>query len=253
MSYQLYKNDMQAAQARRVTLAAQRGLASPATLCDLTRPTGRTLRVAPETLAGTIALWSQYYAEDNRRLHERAVALVEDPCRRHGIAIEMLGEYPLFRGLKVVRGRTSDVVIVPADADPLLISGKFPLPRHTRRRMEALRKAGVPFDSLYTYVAHEVPRNSVPATGPLPLAAILPPVPQTSLRTSRSLGVVAQALTASVLGGMGQVARTGVRGTGLVGAGIDTLATVLLDPLIFGAIADERGMATWFVLAQWAW
>jgi hypothetical protein len=28
---------------------------------------------------------------------------------------------------------------------------------------------------------------------------------------------------------------------------------LLLDPVIFGALADERGMATWFVLAQWVW
>ena len=35
--------------------------------------------------------------------------------------------------------------------------------------------------------------------------------------------------------------------------GSGAVTSLLLDPLIFGALADERGIATWFVIAQWAW
>lgn len=255
--YALYKSVEQARQAQRVTTAAQRGLATntsktvPMTHADLIAP--RPLHLAPETIAGTVALWSQYAAMHNFSLRERAVALVEQPCREHGIAIEVLGEYPLFTGRILVRGTTSDVIIVPADDDPLLQSGKFPLPRQVRRRLETMRQANVPFDALYTYIAHEVPRNSVDETGPLPLALLTPPQPVASVRTTQRLGIVAHALNRTLLGGLGKATQVGAYSIGVATVGLEAMATVLLDPLIFGAIADERGMATWFVLAQWSW
>lgn len=255
--YELYKSVEQARQAQRVTVAAQRGLATgsaaavPLTHADLIP--SRSLHLAPETIAGTVALWSQYAVMHNLSLHEQAVALVEQPCREHGIAIEVLGEYPLFTGRKLVRGTTSDVIIIPANDDPLLKSGKFPLPQQVRRRLETLRRANVPFDALYTYIAHEVPRDSVDETGPLPLALLTPPQPAASVRTTQRLGIVAHALNSTLLGGLGKATRAGAYSIGVASVGLEAMTTVLLDPLIFGAIADERGMATWFVLAQWAW
>lgn len=257
-NYTLYKNEQQA---RRVTCAAQRALAmslpanAPAGTDEVVAMYGRTVRMvhlAPETLAGTVGVLSLYNVEYNLALHRRAMQQVAQPCEQLGLAVEALGEYPLFRGLKLVQGRDTDVVIVPADDDPLLTSGKFPMPRKVHGRMEALRKAGVPFERLYTYIAHEVPRGSVSPDGPLTLEAITPPAPRSGVRTSRCLGNVAHAMTHTVLAALGLAARGGVYGAALAGAGAETLS-ILLDPLIFGAFADERGMATWFVLAQWAW
>lgn len=240
----LYKND---AQALRVTRSAQQALALPSR--KAVRYTKGHLSIAPETLAGTISLWAQY----NVMLHQRATALVEVPCREQGIAIQTLGEYPLFTGLKLVHGSVSDVVIVPADEDPLISTGDFPLPREVEQRLRAMKRAGVPFDMLYTYIAHEVPRYSVNEAGPLPLEVVLPPDPARTIQTSQRLGAVAHAATSALLGGLGRAARAGVNGAALATLGSGVAAVILLDPLIFGAIADERGMATWFVLAQWTW
>jgi hypothetical protein len=215
--------------------------------------TRRHLNIASETWAGTLAIWSMYNARYNALLHQQATALVEVPCQRHGIPIQTLGEYPLFRGLKLVRGEVSDVVIVPADEDPLFVSGKFPLPQQVDQRLRAIKRAGVPCDMLYTYIAHEVPRGSVSEDGPLPLEVIIPPAPALTVRTSEHLGTIAHALTVTLLGKLGQAAATSVQGAGVLGLGAGLVTSILLDPLIFGAIADERGMATWFVLAQWAW
>lgn len=252
-SYTLYKDEQQT---RRVTRAAQRGLATSLPDVPITGEIvavhRRPVHLAPETLAGTLGILSLYNVEYNLALRRRAVQQVVRPSEQHNLTVEALGEYPLFQDLKLVQGRDTDVVIVPADDDPLLNSGKFPMPRKMHRRMEALRKAGVPFDRLYTYVAHEVLHGSVSPSGPLTLEAIAPPAPRSVVRTSRYLGNVAQAMTTSVLGGLGLIARGGVYSAALAGAGTEALS-ILLDPLIFGAFADERGMATWFVLAQWAW
>jgi hypothetical protein len=246
-----YSNATQARQAKRVTTAAQYGLASATS--NVVTLTQRNLNIAPETIAGTVALWSYASVTSNQLLRQQALSLIEHPCRTHGILVEPLGEYPLFTGIKLVRGSLSDVVIVPAEEDPLLHSRRFPLPRHVRNRLKAMRKAGVPFDRIFTYIAHEVPRNSVEATLPLPLEAVRPPDPASSLRTVEQLGNVAHALHSTLFNGIGAVTRTSVQGAGVAAAGIGALTTFLLDPLIFGAIADERGMASWFVLAQWAW
>ncbi len=237
----LYKDSLQG---KRVMAIAQRALANNAGR-PVTSSNGY-IHIAPETLAG---MW----AMQNFLLHQQAQALIAEPCRQHGIAIQMLGEYPLFSGLKLVRGQISDVIIVPAEQDPLIATGKFPLPKAVRDKLHAMEKAGVPCDLLHTYIAHEVPNGSVDPAGPIPLEVIVPPVPAHVTRTSRRLGVVAHAATVRLLRGMRHTA-----GKGLLGIGVATMATgaasaLLLDPLIFGALADERGMATWFVLAQWVW
>ncbi len=254
-SYTLYKDEQQA---RRVTQVAQRGLATslpaytPARTGEVVAINGRNVHLAPETLAATLGIVSLYNVEYNLALRKRAMQQVMQPAEQGGLTIEMLGEYPLFQGLKLVQGRDTDVVIVPADDDPLLTSGKFPMPRKMHWRMKALRRAGVPFDRLYTYVAHEVIHGNVSPYGPLTLEAIEPPAPRSAVRTSRYLGNAAQAMTSGVLGGLGLAMRSGVYGAALAGASTEALS-ILLDPLVFGAFADERGMATWFVLAQWAW
>src|SRR5436305_2433751 len=46
----------------------------------------------------------------NAMLRRRAVELVEVPCKRHGISIQPVGEYPLFSDLKLVQGEVTDVV-----------------------------------------------------------------------------------------------------------------------------------------------
>jgi hypothetical protein len=99
-------------------------------------------------------------------------------------------------------------------------------------------------------IAHEVPRNSVCPGGPLPLEVIKPPSPTGVTRTSERLGAIAHAATISLLKGVLVTARAPVVGASAAGAFI---AGLLLDPVIFGAFADEHGMATWFVLAQWVW
>src|SRR5205085_8676891 len=66
------------------------------------------LSMAPEILAGTLAMWHA----QNAALHHKAVELVEIPCKQQGIVISTLGEYPLFTQLKLIRGEITDVVIV---------------------------------------------------------------------------------------------------------------------------------------------
>ena len=200
------------------------------------------LSIAPEILAGTVAMWHA----QNAALHRKAVELVEVPCRRQGITIQTLGEYPLFRQLKVIHGGITDVVIVPAEQDPLLATGNFPLPRSVDRQLRAIERAGVPFELLHTYVAHEVPRDSVVEGSILSLELIQPPAPAEVVRTSERLGKIARATTSFL------------RDSALVAASAPILlagmmAAAPLDPVIFGAIADERGMGTWFALAQWTW
>jgi hypothetical protein len=212
------------------------------------------LSIPPETLAGATAiLWSKYWSQDNELLHQRAVELVEVPCQQHGIPIQVLGEYPLFTNLKLVRGSTSDVVIVPADQDPLIVNGNFPLPQKVRHRLRAMERAGVPFDMMYTYIAHEVPRGSVSEHGSIPLEVVLPSAPIETRRTSERLGKISYTAQSSLLSLLGLTAKASTLGLGVVSASAGRALDVLLDPLIFGAIADERGIATWFVLAQWAW
>lgn len=244
MSTHLYRDSIQA---RRVTSVAQRGLAtigSGAPYAD------RRISIAPEILRSTtVALWTL----NNLHLHHRAVALVEGPCKRNSIEIETLGEYPLFTGTKLVRGSVTDVVIVPANEDPLIKTGLFPLPQQVHRRLRAMQKAGVPFDRLQTYIAHEVPRNSVSADGPIPLEVIAPPAPASVVHTSQRLGEIAYAATVTFPSVLSKMAFTGIRDVSLVSAGTGVAAAILLDPLIFAALPDERGIATWFVLAQWAW
>jgi len=231
-------------QGKRVTAIAQRALANntggPVTY------TNAQINIAPETLAG---IW----AMQNILLHQQAQALITTPCRQHGIAIQILGEYPLFSGLKLVRGQVSDVIIVPAEQDLLITTGKFPLPKAIHDKLRAMEKAGVPCDLLHTYIAHEVPSGSVNPAGPIPLEAIVPPVPAHVIRTSRRLGVVAHAATVSLFRGIRHTASKGLLGAGAATMGAVAASTRLLDPLIFGALAGERGMATWFVLAQWVW
>jgi len=105
---------------------------------------------------------------------------------------------------------------------------------------------------LYTYIAHEVPRYSVSEDGPIPLEVVMPPHPQQAVRLSNRLGMIANAATTHWLVSWGR-RRSGCAWRGEAGYWFGCSCLVLLDPLIFGAIADERGMATWFVLAQWAW
>lgn len=255
VSYSLYSNDVQA---RRVTIAAQEALSHSRStdiesLSSAQQTMHNYLNIHPQAWAGTLSIWSMY----NVLLHRRAMALVEVPCHKHGIPIQTLGEYPLFTGLKLVRGAVSDVVIVPADEDPLYTSGKFPLPRQVAQRLKAIERAGVPSDLLYTYIAHEVPRNSVSEDGPLPLEVICPPAPVQTVQASEQLGTIAHAATAGLLSKLGGASLVGARGAAkgatLAGIAAGVAASLLLDPLIFGALADERGIATWFVIAQWAW
>jgi hypothetical protein len=250
MESKLYKNE---AQARRVTTIVQEALEETSRRHTLSMQpvqyVNGNVHIAPEVLAGTLSMW----ATQNVALNAHARALVEAPCRKHGIPIEVLGEYPLFTGTKLVRGASSDVVIVPATQDPLITTGKFPLPQHVRARLRALERAGVPFDLLYTYIAHEVPRNSVAPGAPIPLEVVAPPVSQSGVRLSESLGVAAHLSTISLLKGFRKASSAAIRTTAVGAIGTALATAILLDPLIFGAIADERGIATWFVLAQWAW
>ncbi len=244
MQDRLYKDY---AQAKRVTTAAQYALAST-DRNPVTCSNGQLI-IAPETLAGTLGMWSTH----NALLRRQATALVEMPCKQHGIAIQTLGEYPLFTGLKLVHGEVSDVVIVPAEDDPLVVTGQFPLPQAVQARLRAMERAGVPFDMIHTYIAHEVPSYSVSPHGPIPLEVIRPSAPIQTSRTSERLGIVAHAATVSLLRGLRRTANASVLAVGAATVGASIAAALMLDPLIFGAIADERGMATWFVLAQWLW
>ena len=200
------------------------------------------LSMAPEILAGTLAMWHA----QNATLHRRAIELVEVPCRQRGITISTLGESPLFTQLKLIRGEITDVAIVPAEQDPLLATGKFPLPRTVGNQLRAMELAGVPLDLLHTYVAHEVPVDSVVEGGVIPLEVIKPPAPAKTVRTSERLGKIAHITTSTLLKGALVAAAAPAVFTGMT-------MLALLDPVIFGAIADERGMATWFALAQWTW
>ncbi len=247
----LYKSRVQAVQVERVLREVQYGLAESAR--EMTVAPERHLSLAPETIAGTAALYSYADVHYRMRLRQRAVELVEEPCREHGITVQLLGEYPLFRQIKLVRGSVSDVAIVPADLDPLYMNGKFSLPRHVYQRMKAIGQAGVPTELLYTYIAHEVPCGSVSEYGPLPLDVVQPPLPAAQQRVAQTLGHVAHTCTRLITDGLLRTGKSSLYGVGLVGAGASAVAAVLLDPLIFGAIADEHGMATWFLLAQWYW
>ena len=233
------------------------------------------LHIPSGTLAS--ALMVQHAA-----LYHRAVELVEAPCRQHGIALETLGIYPLFPDLKLVRGTVTDMVIVPAEQDPLITTGKFPLPRNVRDKLGALQRAGVPLELLHTYIAHEVPANSVSPYGPIPLEAVLPPPSARITQTSEMLGSIAHATTISFLRGTLITASAAARGAGTIardigsvaGAATLTLGTaamslgssagataahvgsralMMLDPVIFCALPDEDGMAVWYAVASWVW
>lgn len=240
----LYKNEEQA---RRVVTAVHdelhRSLSQPV------RAVNGRISIAPEILAGTISTW----AIQNVTLNREARTLVEYPCQRAGIVVENLGEYPLFTDAKIARGPLTDVVIVPAEQDPLFASGQFALPRSVQSRLQAMEKIGVPLDLLFTYIAHEVPSNTVDADGFIPLEVIAPPPPERTQRLSERLGAVAHTSTISALRGFRRTAAAGALGVaaGTLVAGV--VVARLLDPIIFGALPDERGMATWFVLAQWVW
>ena len=161
----------------------------------------------------------------------------------------------MFTGLKLVRGSDSDVVIMPAHEDPLLTTGKFPLPRTVRDKFRAMEKAHVPLEMMYTYIAHEVPCNSVNPNGPIPLEVITPPL-TSAVRTSECLGDVTHAITTSLLKGALAAITLPLAAVALplfAAIALPLAAPTSLDPVIFGAIADERGMATWFILAQWTW
>jgi hypothetical protein len=215
-------------------------------------------------------------------LYHRAMELVEAPCRQYGIALETLGIYPLFPDLKLVRGTVTDMVIVPAEQDPLITTGKFPLPKDVRDKLAALQRAGVPLELLHTYIAHEVPANSVSPNGPIPLEAVLPPPSARITRTSEILGSIAHATTISFLRGMLLTASAAARGAGtmakeigsVAGAATLTLGTaamsfgssagaatadvgsralMMLDPVIFCALPDEHGIAVWYAVASWVW
>lgn len=222
------------------------------------------LHISSGTLAS--ALMMQHAA-----LYHRAVELVEVPCRQHGIALETLGVYPLFPDLKLVCGIETDIVIVPAEQDPLITTGKFPLPKAVRDKLSALQRAGVPFELLHTYIAHEVPANSVSPFGPIPLEAVLPPPSAQITRTSEMLGSIAHATTISFLRGTLLTASAAVRGAsaatltlstaamsfgssvGDTAAHVGSRALMMLDPVIFCALPDESGIAVWYAVASWVW
>lgn len=233
------------------------------------------LHISSGTLAS--ALMMQHAA-----LYDRAVELVEAPCRQQRIDLENLGIYPLFPDLKLVRGTVTDMVIVPAEQDPLIKTGKFPLPKSVRDKLGALQRAGVPFELLHTYIAHEVPANSVSPIGPIPLEAVLPPPSAQITRTSEMLGSIAHATTISLLRGTLLTATSAARGAGTIARGVGnaagaatlTLGTAamnlgssasttavhvgsraltMLDPVIFCALPDEHGIAVWYAVASWVW
>jgi len=240
----LYKDEKQA---RRVVNVVQeelhRSLSRPVRLVN-----GR-ISIAPEILAGTLSTW----AMQNIRLNRQTRALVEYPCRSQGLVVETLGEYPLFTEMRLVQGPITDVVIVPAEQDPLFASGQFPLPRSVKTRMQLMEQIGVPLERMFTYIAHEVPANSVAMDRPLPLEAVTPPPSAHTLRQSERLGAIAHVSTISALKGFRRGLTTSVRGMVVGALATGVAAALLLDPIIFGALADERGMATWVVLAQWVW
>ena len=80
----------------------------------------------------------------------------------------------------------------------------------------------------------------------IPLELIKPPAPAQTVRTSERLGKIAYTTTASLLKGALVAAAAPAVFTGMA-------LVTLLDPVIFGAIADKRGMGSWFALAQWTW
>jgi hypothetical protein len=233
------------------------------------------LHIPSGTLASTLMM-------QHTALYHRAVELVEAPCQQHGIALETLGIYPLFPDLKLVRGTVTDMVIVPAEQDPLITTGKFPLPKAVRDNLGALQRAGVPFELLHTYIAHEVPANSVSPSGPIPLEAVLPPPSARVTRTSEVLGSIAHAATISFLRGTLLTASAAVRGAsaiakdmgrvagaatltmgtaalsfgssaGAAAANVGSSALIMLDPVIFCALPDEHGIAVWYAVASWVW
>lgn len=240
----LYKDEKQA---RRVVNVVQeelhRSLSRPVRLVN-----GR-ISIAPEILAGTLSTW----AMQNIRLNRQTRALVEYPCQSQGLTVETLGEYPLFTEMRLVQGPIADVVIVPAEQDPLFASGQFPLPRSVKTRMQAMERIGVPLDRMFTYIAHEVPANSVTVGDPLPLATVTPPPSARTLRQSERLGTIAHTSTIAALKGFRHGFATSARGVAIGALATSAAAALLLDPIIFGALADERGMASWVVLAQWVW
>lgn len=245
MTATLYKDEVQA---RRVVAVVHHELHR--SLSQPVRAANGKVSIAPEILAGTLTTW----AMQNVRLNRQGRELVEYPCQRAGIVVESLGEYPLFTGTKLARGSMTDVVIVPAEQDPLFTSGQFALPRDVQNRLRAMEQAGVPFDRLFTYIAHEVPAGTVGAGGYIPLEAVVPPAPERARHLSERLGSIAHFSTISPLRGFRRTLAASAKGAA-VGALVTgaAAAAILLDPIIFGALADERGMATWFVLAQWVW
>ncbi len=116
-----------------------------------------------------------------------------------------------------------------------------------------MEQIGVPLDRMFTYIAHEVPPNTIDTNSPLPLEVIAPPPPARALRQSARLGAIAHVSTISALKGFRRSFTTSVQSVAVGALAAGAAAALLLDPIIFGALADERGMATWIVLAQWVW
>ncbi|MBO3752165.1 hypothetical protein J5X84_39405 [Streptosporangiaceae bacterium NEAU-GS5] len=183
-----------------------------------------------------------------------------------GIAIEVVGISATFDEPRAYAGETSDWVMAPAEDDPHLASGAWPIPGDQRRRLEQLVAAGVRFDRLY--IAHEVPRGRIElplapaelstgtevvairpgqvlapevarqAVGPVPV-----PVPTAALALAERLGQIADLPWRVVAGARDMVnAAIAVRND--------------FDPMVLGVITARRtaptpALGAFCVLAQW--
>jgi len=152
-----------------------------------------------------------------------------------------------------------DWAVMPLSADPLFHDPDgYPVPPHVLRALEVVEAADVGYDVLY--VAHELPKRTLPEHRAVEIAELLPPPPPRVERTSRALGAAARKLWAAAAAPLGIAGAVGlglgalVVATGAIaGAGL-----AVLDPILLGVVvAPGRPMvgeqAAWFLLVSWTY
>jgi hypothetical protein len=166
------------------------------------------------------------------------------------VSVPVLGNAPLFNGVKLVTRTTPNWALYNLSHDPVWQSGKFPIPMKHLWRLNRLYRGGIEFDALY--VAHELPLDFRPDHDRLELGLVEPPPPTTALRVAEVLGRT----TDGILTLYAATIRKPIKALAIASA---TGLAILRDPVLMGAVIPpgtnpESGVpAVWFLLAAWKW
>ncbi|RIK36804.1 MAG: hypothetical protein DCC55_26205 [Chloroflexi bacterium] len=197
------------------------------------------------------------------------IALRNQIIAHHDLEVGHLFNAPLFSGEQWFplpeQGREWRLMCL--DEDPLFDSpGGFPFPDAVLQLLDRIQRAGLEFDTYY--VAHELLLQPEGPVGRTPLALLQPPPPRQTMEASAKLGgwagqaqhLASLPLVGAVAGltaGAALSAALGAMAVGGVGLALSGLA--LLDPILFGVVADPAQpfqpgtVAAWYAVAVWSY